>query len=324
MNSPIGGYFELEFPEPKAFLYPDAYEFQSARAAFLALLRAGKPSRVYMPHYICDSMVAPLEKAGVECRFYSIDDTFNIIDDIDVGETDWLFYINYFGICNSNIDKLFKRYNPCQIILDHSQAFYAPPRDCLATIYSSRKFFGVPDGGLLVTALAILEPQENDHGSLMRAIAGVTRLAETPEAGYTDYQKAECSLEQFEPLKMSQLTRRILHSVDFEAARVKRNNNFEFLHQRLGCLNKLSFDLINIDGPLCYPFFTDIVDLRAHLIRERVFVATYWPETVTRVSAASHELKFVKSLLPLPCDQRYSLDEMEYVAKICLNFFSDK
>jgi hypothetical protein len=324
MNSAIGGYFELEFPKAKPFLYPAAYEFQSARAAFLALLRTGKPSRVYMPHYICDSMVAPLENAGVECLFYSIDGEFNIIGDVELGEADWLFYVNYFGVCEKNIDGLFHHYNPRQLILDHSQAFYSPPRDCLATIYSARKFFGVPDGGLLLTGLPIAEPQESDQESLSRAISGLTRLAKTPEAGYADYQKAEHSLEQCEPLKMSQLTRRILHGIDFEAAKTRRNENFDFLHRHLGSLNQIELDLQNMDGPLCYPFLVDSVELRSHLIRERVFVATYWPETIARVSNNSHESKFVKSLLPLPCDQRYGVDAMLRVAEICLDFLSRK
>lgn len=322
MSNAIGGYFELELPRPGPFLYPAAYEFQSARAAFLALLGAMKPHKVFMPHYICDSMIAPLEKSGVEYCFYSVDAEFNIIDDFDFSDLDWLLYVNYFGVCEKNIDRLLTKYNPRQLILDYSQAFYAFPRDCLATIYSPRKFFGVPDGGLLLTGLAICEAQTSDHDSFSRTMPGLKRLAETPEAGYTDYQKAEGSLKQCEPLKMSQLTRRILHSVDFETARLRRNENFYFLHHRLKGLNKISLDFQNVNGPLCYPFVTDSPDLRKHLIRERVFVATYWPETVTRVSNTSQELKFVNNLLPLPCDQRYDSYEMHRIVEICLDFLS--
>ena len=110
-----------------------------------------------MPSYLCDSMLAPVEKAGVECIFYSLDAHFDIIDDITLGESDWLLYVNYFGICGPNIDRLRDRHASGQLILDHSQAFYAAPTECLATIYSPRKFFGVPDGGLLVTALPVAE-----------------------------------------------------------------------------------------------------------------------------------------------------------------------
>ena len=324
MNSAIGGYFELEFPKPRPFLYPAAYEFQSARAAFLAQLRAAKPTRVFMPHYICDSMLSPLEKAGVECCFYFIDSDFNVIDDFDFFESDWLFYVNYFGVCGKNIERLFETYNPLQLILDHSQAFYTPPTNCLATIYSARKFFGVPDGGLLITSLPIREPQTIDHGSLARAIPGLTRLAETPEAGYIDYQKSEYTLAQCEPLKMSHLSRRILHSVNFESARLRRNENFYFLHLRLGCLNEFSFDLRGIDGPLCYPFLILSAGLRKFLIGERVFVANYWPEISGRGRGDCLEMRFARDLLPLPCDQRYDLQDMQRVAELCLNFLSCK
>ena len=322
MNMAIGGYFELELPEPRPFLYPMARQFQSARAAFLALLRTGRPSRVFIPHYLCDSMLLPLKKAGVECIFYSMDDGFNIRDDIDLRATDWLLYVNYFGVCGNSVDRLRARYAPRQLVLDHSQAFYAAPRDCLATIYSPRKFFGVPDGGLLVTALPISEAQGMDQGSLARASSGLTRLAQTAEAGYAAYQEAEASLEQCEPLEMSQLSRRILHSVDIEAARMRRNANFAFLHQQLGSCNALALDLDSIDGPLCYPLLADATDLRAHLIRERIFVATYWPEVASRVGMVSQEREWVRNLLPLPCDHRYGLAEMQRIAQTCLPFLS--
>lgn len=322
MKHAIGGYFELELPPSRPFLYPAALEFQSARAAFLALLSAAKPARIFMPYYLCDAMLAPLEQAGVESVFYSLDANFNILDDIRLQASDWLLYVNYFGVCSPNIGQLRAKYPANQIVLDHSQAFYAAPGDCLATIYSPRKFFGVPDGGLLATTLAVSGPQSSDQESLVRAASGLTRLARTAEAGYAAYQEAERSLENCAPLKMSQLSRRILHSVDVEAARVQRNANFAYLHQQLASRNALLLDPGSIDGPLCYPFLTSDTALRAHLIHERIFVPTYWPEVKLRVSETSHEFNWLQNLLPLPCDQRYGPDDMQKIAETCLTFLS--
>lgn len=322
MRHAIGGYFELELPPPRASLYPMALSFQSARAAFLALLRTGKPARIFMPYYLCDSMLAPVEKAGVNCVFYSLDADFDIVDDITLGESDWLLYVNYFGICGPNIDRLRNRHASAQLILDHSHAFYAAPTECLATIYSPRKFFGVPDGGLLVTAQPVAEPINTEQGSLARARAGMTRLAETAEAGYAAYKEAENSLAQCEPMKMSQLSRRILQSVDVEAVRLRRNANFAFLHQQLAARNLLGFDASCVDGPLCYPLLTDVAGLHEHLLCERIFVAKYWPEVACRVGQASCEFNWTRNLLPLPIDQRYSKDDMQIIADICLYFIS--
>jgi hypothetical protein len=61
----IGGYFELELSRGRGEYYPDAYRFQSARAAFLALLQTGQPARVWMPRYLCDSMFEPLRRSGI-------------------------------------------------------------------------------------------------------------------------------------------------------------------------------------------------------------------------------------------------------------------
>lgn len=312
----IGGYFELELPAPKPFLHPQALRFQSARAAFLALLRTGKPKRVWMPSYICDAMHAPVRKAGIECVCYSINQQLDIVDNLDLYAEDWLLYVNYFGVCTGNVDRVLARFNPNQVVIDNSQAFFAPPSECLATIYSPRKFFGVPDGGLLVTNLAVATPIEVDDASIGRTGHLLKRLAFSAESGYADYQLAEQLLCEFEPRQMSHLTSRVLESVDFEAVRKKRNSNFHFLHARLGNLNQLPIDLSCVDGPLCYPCVVDQSSVRERLIAERVFVATYWPDVQTIASDSSCEAWLVRHVLPLPCDQRYGTEEMNKIEEL--------
>jgi len=152
-TKPIGGYFELELPESNGHFYSQALKFQSARAAFYALLETGKPQRVWMPKYICDSMLLPLQALKIEIVFYDLTEQFCVCDSVQLSEKDWLLYVNYFGICSLQETQLLKRFNSNQLIFDHSQAFYAPPLDGLATIYSPRKFFGVPDDGYLITQL---------------------------------------------------------------------------------------------------------------------------------------------------------------------------
>jgi hypothetical protein len=316
MGNGIGGYFELELPLPQPFLYPQALRFQSARAAFLALLRSGEPKRIWMPKYICDAMLAPLVKQGIECVFYSINEQFDIAGEIDFRAGDWLFYVNYFGICTENVDRILTRYDPDRVILDHAQAFYAQPRECLATIYSPRKFFGIPDGGLLITDLPIKIPSEIDEGSVGRVMHLFKRLAGSPESGYADYKQAEQSLGECEPRQMSRLTKRLLAGVDVQWARMRRNENFSFLHGLLGGLNRISVPLEKIDGPLCYPFFTNSPGIKEALIAERVFVPTYWPDVKNRVSAGDVECNLVDNGIAIPCDQRYATSELELASKI--------
>lgn len=306
LNKALGGYFELELPATTGMYYPQALKYQSARSAFYALLLHCKPKRVWMPYYICDSMLTPLEKAGIEIAFYSLNSNFTIADDIELKSSDKLLYVNYFGLCSAFQNELLKRYDPQQIIFDHSQAFFCQPKECLATLYSARKFFGVPDGGFLITNLELQEPTVIDEDSIDRSKHLLQRLAGEPEDGYVAYQQAEESLQQIEPKRMSLLTERILASIDYQTIKNKREFNFRELHSTLGEKNEIDLIFDNIEGPMIYPYFqvTGAAELKAKLISERCFVATYWPECRARLTGYDLEKSFVENLVPFPCDQR--------------------
>ena len=71
-TSGIGGYFELELPQASHSLFSKFLRFQSARAAFFALLQAERPNRVWIPNYICNAMIDPLQKLNITHSFYNI------------------------------------------------------------------------------------------------------------------------------------------------------------------------------------------------------------------------------------------------------------
>jgi hypothetical protein len=315
---PIGGYFALELPDERRLPYLESARFQSARAAFLALVRAGKPKRIWMPRYICNAMLTPLANAEAECVWYDVNDQLEVDGNTTIGVDDWLLYVNYFGICNKKAEGVLQRFPPDQVVLDYSQSFFAPPlNEALATIYSPRKFFGVPDGGLLISRVPVSLPAMQDTGSFGRMSHLMRRLGECPEAGYAEFQHSEDSLSECEPKRMSRLTERILSSIDFDNASKKRRENFLFLHKQLGEDNQLSLDTSSITGPLCYPFLTHDADLRRRLINNRVFVATYWTDAISRVGDDWAE-KMVRNLLPLPIDQRYGQKDMERLVSVIL------
>lgn len=313
--SPIGGYFELELPASKAPPLHEAIQYQSARAAFRALIRTRKPKRVWMPRYICDAMLAPLYSEGTECVWYDVDERLGIDTTVKLGAEDWLLYVNYFGVCNGNVAALLQRFPAEQLVLDFSQAFFEPPAKALATIYSPRKFCGIPDGGLMVSGALAAPPETEDRGSLARTLHLMQRLGHAPEAGYADYQRAEEGLADSEPKRMSKLTERIFTSIDFARIRAKRHDNFAFLHDELGGRNTLELSGANIGAPLCYPFQTSDGSLRQRLIDSRIFIPIYWPDAINRVRR-EWAVRMIENVLPLPIDQRYGREDMARVVSI--------
>jgi hypothetical protein len=311
----IGGYLELELPRGSGELYPRALRFQSGRAAFLALLETGRPRRIWMPWYNCETMLEPPSMAGIPIERYRLDDNLDVVDnDIALAADDWLLAVNYFGVCDMQVSRLLERFPRRQIVIDNSQALFAPPADCLATIYSPRKFFGIPDGGYLITQLPVATPAEQDDGSIERCAPLLVRIDQGPEAGYEGVRAARATLRGQRPKRMSALTRHLLAHIDYPVAIEQRNRNYARYHERLAKENAFPLPATSPHAPLCYPFWNHRADLQAPLSARRVYAPKYWPH-VRGVTGTSDDLEYRLSTecLALPCDQRYGDEEIDFV-----------
>ena len=302
----LGGYFGLEAGrrEHVAF-HPGATAFQSGRAAFLAVLEARRPKRIHLPWYLCDSMDEPLRQCGIEAQRYGIDQDFRIAQPLALEPDDWLLYVNYFGLCDAAVDELLVRHPANQVVVDNSQAFFSFPKHSVATLYSPRKFFGVPDGGYLVAPTTRLQFFERDTESVHRSCHLMTRLSLGAEAGYLQYTDAEHSLSDQPARRMSKVTEQLLSAIDYADVRERRRRNFDLLQSHLGPCNELKWNLREDQVPLCYPFLVRCEGLREALIRARVYVPRYWPDLLaSEASLPERERRLAADLLPLPIDQR--------------------
>jgi hypothetical protein len=314
----IGGYFQLELPRAGTQYHRDALRFQSSRAAFLALLRDCRPSAVWMPWYICESMLEPLVMAGIPIKRYELDERLRV-KSAEPAHDEWLLYVNYFGLCDSNVDDVLDRFSRERVVIDNAQAFFTQPRDCLATLYSPRKFVGVPDGGYLVTNKAISAPEAVDHASLDRCAHLLRRIADDAESGYAHYAAAEESLKLQEPKRMSALTQRILASIDYDDVRARRVENFAFLREKLQRHNHFSFHARPDAVPLCYPYLGAPAGTRDELQAKRIYTASYWPEVASSEGMPDFERSLSGSTVFLPCDQRLSRAQLETMVRYLLD-----
>lgn len=317
----IGGYFELELAPCVGELYPTAIAYQSARAAFAALLNHVRPRRIWIPWYTCGTMLEGAVRLGIAIRRYRLDDGLFPLELDEVATDDWLLYVNYFGVCGSVVDRVLAHLDPGCVVVDFSQALYAPPAKCAATIYSPRKFFGVPDGGYLLTSLTIDPPTERDTGSWERLKPLLVRLSEGPEVGYPAVQEARRSLRNLPPMRMSALTKGMLERIDYAGALARRSENFATLHRALGGTNRFPLPPGPWLGPMCYPYLVGRPGLHEWLVRNRVYVGRYWPDMGAEAEPnAQREREFYLHCVPLPCDQRYGREAMDQVIELVRAF----
>ena len=70
---------------------------------------------------------------------------------------------------------------------------------------------------------------------------------------------------------------------------------------------------------MVYPYWTSDKELKSQLIKEQVFVATYWPNVLDWTKEGMIEYEFAKCLLAIPCDQRYCAEDMKRIIKLIVN-----
>lgn len=157
----IGGYFELELPLGEEY-HKYAIKLNTGRNALEYLLLAQNTHKIYLPCYICNSVLEPLHEHGIEYQFYHVDTNFEITDDFDVQQDEKVLYVNYFALKDDYIKNLAERYGVDKLIIDNTQAFYSIPIKGVDTFYSPRKFFGVPDGSYLYTSKILKKKLEID------------------------------------------------------------------------------------------------------------------------------------------------------------------
>ncbi len=318
----IGGYFGFEELIHNEY-YPNLIALNTARAALMYVIKARGIRKLYIPFYLCSSVSDMLNHEGCEYKCYNIDENFmpQLGQNTQLGggkttyltlqDNEYLYIVNYFGrITNTKILELKAQYT--NIIIDNVQAFFQSPIEGTDTLYCCRKFFGVPDGAYLSSDARLECELETDKSSgRMKHILGRCE-GKSASDYYADFRRSEESYKTLPMMKMSWLTHNMLGAVDYVRVKQKREENYRVLHSILGQYNTLpeSFP----EGPYAYPFYcSDGMNVKKKLAEKKIFVATLWPNALTCGDSQTED--YAANILPLPCDQRYGLEDMRYAAE---------
>ncbi len=309
----IGGYFSLELPLREEY-HKNAIRLNTGRNCLEYILRARRYKKVYVPYYTCEAVMEPINKLGIPYEFYHIDIHFEIRERFTLKADEALLYTNYFGLKQQYIERLAEKTGE-RLIVDNTQAFYAKAIAGIDTFYTCRKFFGVADGAYLYTDKLLDEEFELDE-SYDRMAHLLKRIDLSAEQGFADFRKVDDGLDNQPIRKMSKLTKRIMQSIDYDAAAKKRIENFLMLQGVLGEKNNLVLPLEDDAVPMVYPFLATVKELREKLIKNKVFVARYWPNVLDWTTEKDIEYLLAFQMQPLPVDQRYAEEDIERIIRI--------
>ena len=307
----IGGFIEFEYYQGKQF-HDNAIKLNCSRNALAYLIKLHGIRHIYLPYFLCDTVLQVCKKNNIEISFYHIDENFlPVLPDADFSK-DWLYVVNYYGqLSNKKIKNISKNIN--NLIIDNVQAFFQNPIPHVPTIYNCRKFFGVTDGAYLYSDKKLSEKLEKDISyNRMEYLFG--RFEKTANEFYTQYATNN-DLFETEPVKeISLITENIMKSLDYKYIQKVRTENFKYLHKQLQNINKLNLTVP--DGAFAYPLFTENgAEIRKKLLAEKIYIPTLWPDVLDICNENDLEYKYAKNILPLPVDQRYGHKEMAYIVE---------
>lgn len=307
----IGGYFELDrLTSGKGEYYKGLVSLNTARNALVYLAKAKRIRKIYIPYLLCDSVSLVCDREGIAYEFYHTDKNFQPIFDKTMEENEYLYVVNLYGqLSNERICKLKRQYK--KIIVDNIHAFFQKPVEGIDTIYSCRKFFGVPDGAYLATDCLLDEDLQIDN-SENRVSHIYGRTKDGAAAHYAEFQANDESFKQLPLMRMSELTHQMLSGIDYECIKTIREQNYAYLHEQLGCNNRLKLRIP--EGPYAYPFYCENgMAVKKRLAQNKIYVATLWPNVLELDGTI--EKDYAENILPLPCDQRYGRDSMDFIIK---------
>ena len=307
----IGGYLGLDQFIRNEY-HKDLLALNTGRNALLYLVKAKQIKKVFIPYYLCNSVSDTLKQNNINIEYYHINEIFEPVFEKELKEEEYLYIVNYYGqITAEKASSLKQKYG--RIILDNTQSFFQKPMKGIDTLYSCRKFFGVPDGAYLSTDCLLNERLDVDVSKeRMKHILG--RFEGTASDYYGEFKSNDMYLANLPLMQMSKLTKNILGAIYYEEVRRTRDTNYAYLENALKKINRLK--LISQPGAFAYPFYVvNGIEAKKKLAQLQIYIPTLWPNVLEDTLKDSLEYDYATNILPLPVDQRYSVEDMKTIVK---------
>lgn len=307
----IGGYLELEHFSGKPY-HEDAIALNCGRGCLAYLVELRGIERIWIPDYMCGSVTALFRREGVEAFAYPVG--MDLLPDygaFEVSPGEWMLIADYYGQLSDGSVARSLEVSGGRLIVDETQGFFRMPWEGADTVYTCRKWFGVADGAYLVTSDgARLERNLERDESYGRMGFVLGRFERPASEFYSEASKNNDLFANEPPKLMSPITENLLRAVDYDAVKAIRDANWDVLSERLSGANRLRVS--KPCGAFMYPLMIDgAQSVRERLIAKKIYIPCFWPDVSVRGSVASH---LSRGVLPLPLDQRYGVEDMNYVA----------
>jgi selenocysteine lyase/cysteine desulfurase len=310
----------------------------SGRGAISIVLSQIEPKekRALLPSYICESVIIPFEEAGYEVVYYDLDE-YLTPKDIDIYSNDIgvFFHMGYFGFpTNKKLHDIVLelKSRSVTIIEDVTHTLFSIVRYPIYNdfvIGSIRKWFGLPSGGFLATSKTIStklpDPPINLINLRIKSLQKKFEYIKTMNQSLKDeyllgFRKAEQMLDlDLAVYGIDSVSKQIIQSTSIDRIQRVRKANYSYLLRSLLDINGIKVILKKIENditPIFFPIYveSDRDKLRFQLVEKEIYCPIHWPipnQLKGRLDSKTQNI--YHSILSIPCDQRYGIDDMSRI-----------
>ncbi len=302
-----------------------------------------------LPTYICESMSEPFLSRGYSIEYFNIDRNFNPdLSQIKTALTknpDIILFIDWFGMDkNKEVISLVKsNYEDMVILEDRTHNFFDDYKktDADFTIASLRKWIAIPDGAIAISHKGKFKNMikffdsnyfvDSRKKAMLLKTEYLNTGNESLKSEYMElFAKAENFIEGENKLNgISDYSLSLINQMDFDTVKIKRRDNFNALYKLIDKTKvKLVIDEIASANkcPFCFPILVESKrdELRKWLVGKKIYCPVLWPLPEEIYLNYEVPAYISDNILMIPCDQRYSTDDMKYIVEKIDAFFEEK
>ena len=284
--------------------------FNTVKAALPLISRNIGIRTLLAPYYLCPNVIKELEKSFYKVEFYYLED--NLLPKIGNLKGKTVYLTNYFGIMDKTIQKYVADNKETTFLIDSAHSFYSSPimRENVFNLYSCKKFFGVPDGGYLISKRKIEQIYKQYISSHISGYL-IKSLEEGTNSCYHEKKDVDEYINQ-NYSGISIFAEQLLSRIDYEKIKKIRKRNFAIYQKCFAEENQIKCEEESI--PYIYPLNVG-KNIKEKLIEEKIYVPTLWSQCLDKQFDNSFEQQLASDTMFLPLDQRYERSDIEYIAE---------
>lgn len=327
----------------------NAYFFRSGRDAlrYIAKLKKENCSRIFIPIFCCESMALPFKQNNYEIIYYPIKKDYSIDFEFinsNIHNNDLLIVLNYLGFKSQDV--LFSESNKIRnlkntfnitVIKDYThtlkEALFLDKSLDDFSVFSVRKWASFPDGGILWSNSKLdfnYDTYSSKYFDIKKKAMDLKSKYLLVKHKYIKdeflklFKEADLILETSNSImEMSSYSKELLYKIDFEKILNVRINNLHYLEKNSPFVKNYS-ENTDCNG-LYFPIYADSQkSMQAYLAKNNIYCPVIWPIDEKNSNVCSFANTIISNMLAVPCDQRYSIEDLDFILKCISKFQTSK